>query len=90
MNTKAQGIYSVDKDGLTNSHTVDSDHRKGQDVTYKLGDVVSLKFDPSTGQLTYTNNGKSFTQATSIRSSTTKPVHFCAVLYGPSEDMSVA
>lgn len=71
------------------SHSIASDYNKQSGMKLLAGDLVSVELDPSTGRLTYSKNGTSFTQDTSIRSTTTEAFHFCAMLQNANEDISI-
>ncbi len=50
------------------------------------GDRITVELDPASGRLTYRKEGGlQFEQSTSIRGSSTQPVHFCVSLWGDAE-----
>lgn len=83
-----QGAYTVFLHGGIYSHSIASEQCRQSGIKFQAGDVVGVELDPSTGKLTYSKDGASFTQDTIIRSTTREPVHFCAML-GSTDDISL-
>ena len=56
----------------------------------KEGDTVTVQLDPISGRVTYSKDGSApLVQETSIRSTTTEPIHFCVVMMFSNNDVSI-
>lgn len=82
------GIYLLYYDGKIYSQSREEDERVQATRAFQVGDTVTVEFDPATACITYSLDGKSFSQKTSINSSTTQPVTFFALLSGENNDLS--
>ena len=79
------GVYLLHNSGNSYSHSRIEDNGipNSSQLKYQTGDVVTVHLDPATGKVTYSKEGTApFTQETSIRSTSTDPVHFCLLMYG--------
>ena len=81
LGSLGDGVYVLGCDRYTYSHSRQEDNSKASQLTFKVGDVVTVELDPASGRLTYIKAGcPPLTQESSIRSTTAEPVHFCLVL----------
>ena len=84
-----EGAYTLYTSGQIYSHSISADYNKQSGVSFRAGDVVTVELDPSTGELTYSNQGVSYSQSTSIWSGTSRAIHFCVMLSTALDEVSI-